>query len=155
MITTLPYILALRAGWRLSGHKIVFTNGCFDLFHTGHVKTLLYAALHGSRVIVAVNSDESVRKSKGEDRPIVPLEDRMEIVNAIRGVDFVISFDAETPLELVRRIRPDVLVKGAEYPEDDIAGSKLVKEWGGSVVRCLMFPDHSTSQLVNRIRGIL
>lgn len=131
----------------------VFTNGCFDLLHRGHVAYLEEAALLGSTLIVAVNSDESVRRlEKGADRPINPLEDRMAIVAALACVGLVVAFDQDTPLELIETIKPDHLVKGGDWTPDKIVGSDFVRSYGGSVHSIPFRFERSTTELLNRIR---
>jgi D-beta-D-heptose 7-phosphate kinase/D-beta-D-heptose 1-phosphate adenosyltransferase len=108
--------------------KLVFTNGCFDILHEGHIKTLEFAKSKGDKLVVAINSDASVKKLKGENRPIKPLDQRMAVMSALRMVDFVVSFDEDTPLELIKKINPDVLVKGQDYSTKEIVGADLVSE---------------------------
>jgi D-beta-D-heptose 7-phosphate kinase / D-beta-D-heptose 1-phosphate adenosyltransferase len=128
-------------------YKLVFTNGCFDLLHSGHVESLRFAKNHGDKLVVAVNSDASVSRLK-PGRPIVGLADRMKLLAALEVVDFVVSFDEATPLEIIERIKPDVLVKGAEYKKDDIVGGNIVKE----VILAPMIPGLSTSALLQKIQ---
>lgn len=131
----------------------VFTNGCFDLLHRGHVAYLEEAALLGSTLIVAVNSDESVRKlEKGGDRPINPLEDRMAVVAALACVSLVVPFDEDTPLELIEAIKPDHLVKGGDWAPDKIVGAQFVRSYGGSVHSIPFRFERSTTELLKRIR---
>jgi len=133
------------------GQKIVFTNGCFDLLHAGHVCYLEEAANLGDRLIVAVNEDESVRKLKGEDRPVNTVEARMSVLAALRCVDWVVSFSEDTPADLIAEILPDVLVKGGDYTPTEIAGYQVVTENGGEV-RVLTFHDgYSTTDIIGRI----
>jgi len=108
--------------------KLVFTNGCFDILHKGHLQTLRFAKEKGDKLVVALNTDESVRRLKGEDRPVKPLEQRMAVVAALDCVDFVVSFSENTPLELIQKIRPEVLVKGADYRPEEIVGADVVPE---------------------------
>jgi D-beta-D-heptose 7-phosphate kinase/D-beta-D-heptose 1-phosphate adenosyltransferase len=124
--------------------KLVFTNGCFDLLHSGHLSTLRFAKSHGDKLVVAVNSDKSVKSLKGESRPIKPLEERMAVLAALDMVDFVVSFEESDPYKLIDIIRPDVLVKGGEYEEKDIIGANLVKE----VLRAPMMSDLSTTKFL-------
>lgn len=139
------------AGLRNRGAKIVFSNGCFDLIHPGHLHLLSASASLGDVVIIGINDDDSVRRLKGDGRPIYPADERAEILLAMRSVDFVTVFAEDTPLETIERIRPDVLVKGAEYQEDDIVGASLVRGYGGSVARVPMKKGHSTRLIVKRI----
>ncbi len=134
------------------GERIVMTNGCFDLLHAGHVSYLEKAKALGDRLIVAVNSDESVRGLKGDSRPIVPLEQRMTVLAALRSVDWVVPFSEETPERLICHLLPDVLVKGGDYKVEEIAGHQCVQDNGGEV-KVLHFADGcSTSSIVERIR---
>ena len=136
---------------RKDNRRIVFTNGCFDLLHPGHIRLLSTAAAEGDVVIVGINDDESVRRLKGENRPIYPAEERAEILLALRWVDLVTLFPEDTPLETIERIRPDVLVKGAEYKETQIVGATFVRGYGGDVVRVPMKRGHATRLMVKRI----
>jgi D-beta-D-heptose 7-phosphate kinase/D-beta-D-heptose 1-phosphate adenosyltransferase len=138
---------------RERGERLVMTNGCFDILHKGHIAYLQEAKSRGDRLIVAVNTDDSVRKLKGEDRPINPLEDRMEVLAGLAAVDWVVPFGEDTPEELIAAILPDVLVKGGDYTPDAIAGGKAVLENGG-IVEVLRFHEgRSTSAIVDSIRS--
>lgn len=132
--------------------KIVFTNGCFDLFHAGHAKSLKEAKDQGDVLIVGVNSDESIKKLKGPGRPIMSLEDRLNILSAIEFVDYVIPFSAESPIEIIREIKPDILVKGGEYKPEDIVGSEIISEWGGSTYSVKMVESISTTEIIKKIK---
>ena len=138
-------------GIRRAGRRVVFTNGCFDLLHPGHLRLLSIAAAEGDVLVVAINDDDSVRALKGLGRPVYPAEERAEILLALRWVDFVTIFPEATPLEAMEQVRPDVLVKGAEYREKDIVGASLVKKSGGKVVRVPMKQGHSTRSIVRRM----
>jgi len=128
--------------------KIVFTNGCFDILHRGHVEYLQKAKTFGGKLIVGLNSDASVRRLKGPTRPVQDQESRKIILEALRCVDEVIIFDEDTPYELIKKIQPDVLVKGADYKPEDIVGYDIVKTKGGEV-RTVEFVDgHSTSKIL-------
>ena len=135
-----------------NGEKVVITNGCFDLLHSGHVRYLNEAAKLGERLIVAVNSDESVHILKGPTRPIVGLAGRMELLSALSCVDWVVPFNEETPERLICKIKPDVLVKGGDYKPSDIAGSKCVWDNGGHVEVLSFWEGYSTTGLVNKIQ---
>jgi len=126
-------------------YKLVFCNGCFDVLHTGHMELLKFAKSKGDKLVVALNSDASVKRLKGEQRPIVPLEQRMAVMSHIKYVDFVVSFDEDTPSEVIDLIKPDVLVKGGEYKIEDIIGADKVKE----VYRAPMVPDVSTTKILS------
>jgi D-beta-D-heptose 7-phosphate kinase/D-beta-D-heptose 1-phosphate adenosyltransferase len=144
---------AAAAQWRDAGRRIVFTNGCFDLLHPGHLALLRDARGQGDVVLVAINSDDSVRRLKGNDRPIYPQEERAEILLALRWVDAVTVFDEDTPLETIEIVQPDVLVKGAEYGAGEIVGEKFVVAHGGEVRRFPMKNGYATSAIVRRISG--
>lgn len=135
------------ADWRSNGMRIAFTNGCFDLLHVGHIWSLVQAELLAEKLIVAINSDDSVRRLKGEDRPVQSEFDRACIVGSIGFVDAVTIFDGDTPLELVKAIRPDVLVKGQEWEGKPVAGS----EYAGTVVFAGRFDDRSTTGTIDSI----
>ncbi len=138
---------------RGAGKTIVFTNGCFDLLHSGHVALLEGAGGMGDVLIVGINSDASVRRLKGEFRPVYPEAERAEMLSALRWVDYVTVFDEDTPMETIRKIRPDVLVKGAEYGAGSIVGEEFVVGYGGLVERFPMVPGYATSEIIRRIGG--
>lgn len=142
------------AAWRAAQvGTVVFTNGVFDLLHSGHIALLEAARAEGDALAVGVNSDASVRRlGKGADRPFVAQDERARLVAALRCVDCVVVFDQDTPLALIRRLRPDVLVKGADYARDAIVGADDVEGWGGRVVRIPLVAGRSTTDLVARIR---
>jgi len=132
---------------------LVFTNGVFDILHRGHVSYLAQARALGASLLVALNTDASVKRlDKGEDRPINVLEDRAAVVAALQSVDGVTWFDADTPLELILACRPDVLVKGGDWPADQIVGAAEVRSWGGSVHSIPFLFDRSTTRMLSRIR---
>jgi len=133
---------------------IVFTNGCFDILHRGHVAYLQQAADLGKTLVIGVNSDASVhRLSKGEERPLNPLADRTAVLAALEAVDLVIAFEEDTPLELIRQIRPDHLVKGGDWTPDNIVGAEDVRSWGGKVHSIPFEYQRSTTELIKRIRS--
>jgi rfaE bifunctional protein nucleotidyltransferase chain/domain len=133
--------------------RFVFTNGVFDLLHVGHVALLEAARTEGDALLVAVNGDASVRRlGKGADRPVVPARERARLVAALQCVDVVVLFDDDTPLTLIRRLRPDVLAKGADYARDAIVGADEVEGWGGRVVRVPIVPGYATTELLARFR---
>ena len=139
---------------RAAGLRIVFTNGCFDLVHRGHVEYLAEAAALGDRLLVAVNSDASVAALKGPGRPIMSEPDRIAVLAALRSVSALTIFDEPTPLETIRLVEPDVLVKGDEYAEDEIVGARLVRERGGTIERIAMRDGRSTTALINAIKRL-
>ncbi len=139
----------------LSGfdRPIVFTNGCFDILHRGHVDYLEQAANIGKTLIVGLNTDESIKKlKKGDDRPINSLEDRAAVLAALGDIDLIVPFDVETPLDLIQIIRPDFLVKGGDWPEESIVGYDFVTQSGGKVKAIPFRFQRSTTELLNRIR---
>jgi D-beta-D-heptose 7-phosphate kinase/D-beta-D-heptose 1-phosphate adenosyltransferase len=144
--------VARASAWRAAGESVVFTNGVFDLLHRGHVDSLVAARRLGDRLVVGVNDDASVKRLKGEARPLSPLDDRMTVLAALAAVDLVVGFAEDTPEELIRAVRPDVLVKGADYEANAIAGGEFVKGYGGRVETVALTPGRSTSALVERIR---
>ncbi|MDE2118986.1 MAG: D-glycero-beta-D-manno-heptose 1-phosphate adenylyltransferase [Betaproteobacteria bacterium] len=132
---------------------LVFTNGCFDVLHRGHVTYLAQARALGAALVVGVNSDASVKRlGKGEDRPLNAQEDRMAVLAALQAVDLVVLFDEDTPLNLILACRPDVLVKGGDWPPDKIVGAREVQGWGGTVYSIPFLHQHSTTALLNKIR---
>lgn len=134
------------------GEKVVFTNGCFDILHSGHVRYLNEAAKRGDRLVVAVNSDESVKQLKGDSRPIVGLTGRMELLSALSCVDWVVPFSEDTPERLICKLLPDVLVKGGDYQPDQIAGAKCVWDNGGEVAVLSFWEGYSTTNIVEKIQ---
>ena len=146
-------LLSMVAESRARGERVVMTNGCFDILHAGHVAYLEEAKSLGDRLIVAVNDDDSVRRLKGESRPVNALEDRMLVLSGLASVDWVVPFSADTPADLIAEVLPDVLVKGGDYRPEEIAGGKAVLANGGEV-RVLAFRDgHSSSRIIERLRG--
>lgn len=138
--------------WRMQGKRIVFTNGCFDLLHPGHLDYLQKAGALGDVLIVGLNDDDSIRRLKGLVRPVNPLPDRAIMLAALRTVDMVVSFTEDTPLKLIKTLMPDVLVKGGDYQPDAIAGAREVRENGGEVLVIPLVDGHSTSSLIERIK---
>lgn len=134
------------------GERVVFTNGCFDLLHVGHVRSLEQARGLGDRLVVGINSDASVRRIKGPARPIVPARQRAEVLAALACVDWVVVFGEPTPLRLIRALRPDVLAKGGDWKLDAIVGRDDVLSWGGSVRRLREVPGVRTTTIARRIR---
>jgi D-glycero-beta-D-manno-heptose 1-phosphate adenylyltransferase len=137
---------------RAEGHTVVFTNGVFDLLHPGHVRYLAEARACGDALVVGMNSDASVRAIKGPERPLMPQEERAEVLAALACVDAVCIFDELTPREIIDDLQPDVLVKGADWAADDIVGSDVVRARGGRVVRVAVAEGYSTTAIVERMR---
>ena len=141
------------AARKRNGQRVVFTNGCFDLLHPGHIRCLEQARSLGDLLVVAINSDASVRQLKGNGRPLVPQEERAEILAALAVVDYVVIFDALTPRELIVRLRPDVLAKGGDWGPDEIVGREEVESAGGCVVSIPLEPGYSTTSILERVRA--
>ena len=135
-----------------NGRRVVFTNGCFDLLHPGHIGSLEQARALGDALIVGLNSDASVRQLKGAGRPVLPERERAEILAALECVDAVVIFDELTPREIISRLLPDVLVKGADWPGDQIVGREEVEAAGGRVVSIPVVPGYSTTEILRKIR---
>lgn len=143
-------LLRALARDRRNGHRIVFTNGCFDLLHSGHVRTLAYAKSLGDKLVVALNSDNSVRRmKKGSNRPIMPLAARAEVMGALKAVDYVTSFNEPTPGRLIQKIRPDILVKGRDWAAKEIAGRQFARK----IVRVPLVKGLSTTKIIEKIRN--
>lgn len=133
--------------------KVVFTNGVFDLLHPGHIDVLAAARSRGDALIVGLNTDESVRRLKGPDRPVRNQAERAYVLAALEAVDLVVLFEQDTPLELVRALRPDVIVKGGDYAVDSIVGASEVESWGGEVVVVPLTPGQSTTSIIEKLSG--
>ena len=148
------FVLDLPAATRAAeeihadGKRIAFTNGCFDVFHAGHVRILRIAREAADVLFVGLNDDEGVRRLKGPGRPANRLEDRAEVLRAIRYVDHVVAFAEDTPIRLIKGIRPDALVKGADYLETEIVGAKEIKEWGGELIRVPLLEGRSSTRII-------
>lgn len=146
-------LVQIAAREKRAGRRVVFTNGCFDLLHPGHVRCLADARRLGELLIVAVNSDQSVRGNKGEERPLVPQQDRAEVLAALASVDYVTIFDEPTPRALISRVLPSILVKGADWALDQVAGREEVEAAGGQVISIPLAQGYSTTRLVEKIRN--
>jgi D-beta-D-heptose 7-phosphate kinase/D-beta-D-heptose 1-phosphate adenosyltransferase len=148
-----PALKRRLASLQRSGKRIVFTNGCFDLIHPGHIRYLRAAKRLGDVLVMALNSDDSVRRLKGSGRPLVPERDRCEVIAALEMVDYVTTFDEDTPYALIKHLQPDVLVKGGDWRSDEIVGADVVRARGG-VVRSLPYArGYSTTALVRKIHA--
>lgn len=133
------------------GKRVVFTNGCFDLLHFGHVKYLQDAKNKGDYLIVAVNSDTSIKKIKAKNRPVIGQSDRLKMIAALSCVDFVLLFNQDTPLKLIKALRPDILIKGADWRKNKIVGADFVQSYGGKVATVRLVKNRSTSLLIKKI----
>jgi rfaE bifunctional protein nucleotidyltransferase chain/domain len=148
---TLTELQKIRGDLRRRKRKVVFTNGCFDLLHSGHVHLFREAKKLGDVFIVAVNEDESVRRLKGESRPIFPLEERLEILAAIEAIDYLTSFSEDTPQKVIAILLPDILVKGGDWKPEEVVGKKEVERAGGRVVIIPYLEGRSSSEIIDRI----
>ncbi len=150
-IVTLSQLDNLLKHWRAVGDKVVFTNGCFDIIHRGHVSLLNQCATLGDSIVVGLNSDISVKKLKGDKRPLQMEADRAYILASLKNVDAVILFDEDTPLELIKHISPNILVKGGDYQAENIIGADWVEQHGGKVHIVPLVPAHSTTAIIDKI----
>lgn len=149
-VVSLKKLLAELASGRRR-KKVVFTNGCFDILHAGHVRYLKKARSLGDLLVVGLNSDSSVRAIKGQTRPIVPQKERAEVLSALECVDYVVLFNDATPLKLIESIKPDVLAKGADWAAKDIVGGEAVKKGGGKIARITLVKGRSTTNIIRRV----
>jgi len=150
MVASLQGVAAQVRSLQSQGKRIVFTNGCFDILHSGHVEILRQARASGDVLVVAINSDASVARLKGPNRPIIPERERAELLDGFEMVDFVCTFEEDTPLEAILTIHPDVLIKGADWT-DNIVGQREVEGWGGKVVALPLLEGCSTTGIVERV----
>lgn len=150
-VRTREELKEVLARLRKKGKKIVFTNGCFDILHAGHTRYLKEARKLGDVLVLALNSDASVRTIKGEKRPIVPQDERTEVLSSLESVDFIVIFEESTPLELIEYLKPDILVKGGDWAEKDVVGRDSVKKWGGRVVIIPKIEGASTTNIIEKI----
>lgn len=141
-------------GWKSHGEKIVFTNGCFDILHAGHVDYLEKASLKGARLVVGLNTDSSIRRIKGEKRPIIDESSRSRVLAALGFVDAVVLFDEDTPIELIRQLMPDILVKGKDYDISNIVGADIVMQNGGKVETIELTEGFSTTNVISKIKKL-
>jgi rfaE bifunctional protein nucleotidyltransferase chain/domain len=152
-VLTLEEIIVRFAREKRNGQRVVFTNGCFDLLHPGHIHSLEAARALGDALIVGINSDESVRTLKGAGRPLIPAEERAEILASMECVDAVVIFNELTPQKLIAVLLPDILVKGSDWPSNQIVGREEVQNAGGKVILIDTIPGHSTTQILKKIRA--
>lgn len=139
--------------WRIAGDKVVFTNGCFDLLHPGHISLLYQARALGDRLVVGLNTDASVRRLKGPERPVLSEQDRAAMLSALACVDLVVHFDEDTPLNLIEALQPDILVKGSDYKPEEVVGKAVVESYGGSVKLVELVKGYSTTQLTHKMKS--
>jgi rfaE bifunctional protein nucleotidyltransferase chain/domain len=152
-VKKLDELIRLRRKLNSEGQKVVLTNGCFDVLHSGHIHLFREAKKQGDILVVAVNDDLSVRNLKGPARPVFPLEERLEVLEAIDMIDYLISFSQPTPRELIKAILPDVLVKGGDWKPDEVVGRVEVEGAGGKVVIIPYLPGRSSSEILKKIKG--
>jgi D-beta-D-heptose 7-phosphate kinase/D-beta-D-heptose 1-phosphate adenosyltransferase len=148
---TLEQLLPELARHRAAGRRVVFTNGCFDLIHLGHVSYFRFAKQQGDLLVVGVNTDSSIRRLKGDKRPIISEQDRISVLEELESIDYLVRFDDDTPMNLIRQIRPDVLVKGADYAKQQVVGWDVVEGYGGRVALAPLVDGRSTSNVIERI----
>ncbi|HEY4644620.1 MAG TPA: D-glycero-beta-D-manno-heptose 1-phosphate adenylyltransferase [Bacteroidota bacterium] len=151
-VVSLQELLVARKRIKIEGKRVVFTNGCFDILHRGHVEYLRKAKALGDVLVVGVNTDSSVRRIKGADRPVIDESDRVFVLAALASVDYVCLFNEDTPYELIRALVPDILVKGADWAIEKVVGRDIVEAAGGSVQTIEFLPDRSTTGILERIR---
>jgi len=151
MIVSLPELVPIVAGLKQAGRRIVFTNGCFDILHVGHVRYLKSAKALGGALIVGLNSDKSVKRIKGDKRPIVPERERAELLSSIRFVDYVVLFDEPDPYNTIAAIKPDILVKGGDWSLENIVGRDIVESYGGEVHTLPFIEGASSSRMIEDI----
>lgn len=152
-VVSLPALRHKLTEWRTAGERVVFTNGCFDILHLGHVDYLEKASQLGDRLVIGINSDASVRRLKGESRPVQSEDARARLLAALGFVDAVVLFEEDTPLELITFVQPEVLVKGDDYTLENIVGAEVVLQKGGKVRTIPLVAGHSTTALVNKIKS--
>jgi len=152
LIYSLDKFLEVRTELIKTSRKLVFTNGCFDIIHKGHISYLSQAKMLGNYLVIGLNSDSSVKILKGDSRPINNQDDRAFVLDNLKPVDAVIIFDEETPFKLINSIKPDFLVKGGDWKEENIIGSDIVKEYGGTIVSLKYIDNYSTTSIFEKIR---
>jgi D-beta-D-heptose 7-phosphate kinase/D-beta-D-heptose 1-phosphate adenosyltransferase len=151
-ILTLPILLDQLLADRQAGRRIVFTNGCFDILHAGHVAYLREARKQGDLLVVGLNSDDSIRSIKGPDRPVNHQDDRLLVLSELQSVDYLVVFGEDTPIKLIEAIRPDVLAKGADYAREQVVGHKIVEAHGGEVALIDLVEGRSTTNIIRKLQ---
>jgi rfaE bifunctional protein nucleotidyltransferase chain/domain len=144
----------IRENLRLKSQKIVFTNGCFDILHRGHIHLFRKSKRLGDVLVVGINNDASIRRLKGPGRPVFPLQERLEVLAALSDIDYLVAFSQDTPLELIKQVKPDILVKGGDWQPEAVVGKKEVEDEGGRVVIIPYLPGRSTTEIIQKIREI-
>ena len=150
-LISIDKLVEIREKLKKEGKKVVFTNGCFDILHRGHVEYLSKAKQLGDVLIVGVNSDSSVKRIKGNKRPIIPQDDRIAVLSAIEFIDYIVVFEDDTPYELIKKLVPDVLVKGSDWSIDEVVGRDVVESEGGKVILVELTPGRSTTNIIQTI----
>ncbi|MFO7865414.1 MAG: D-glycero-beta-D-manno-heptose 1-phosphate adenylyltransferase [Candidatus Aminicenantes bacterium] len=153
-VQSLDMLIRVRGNLQLKSRKIVFTNGCFDIIHRGHIHLFRRAKRLGDVLVAAVNDDESVRRLKGSGRPVFPLRERLEVLSALEDIDYLVPFSQDTPRCLIERIQPDILVKGGDWRPEEVVGKDEVEAAGGKVVIIPYLPGRSTTEIIQKIREI-
>jgi D-glycero-beta-D-manno-heptose 1-phosphate adenylyltransferase len=146
-------ILNKVKAWKKNNQKIVFTNGCFDIIHLGHIELLAKAGDLGDKLIIGINSDLSIKSLKGEERPVLDVKSRSMIIAALNFVDAVVVFEELTPLEIIKKIQPEIIVKGGDYDEDDVVGKNFISKYDGSVIILPLTKGFSTTSILNKIEN--
>lgn len=139
---------------RKKGKTIVFTNGCFDILHPAHIRLFKFAKSKGDILVVGINTDRSVQKNKGAGRPIFPLKERVEILSAISYIDYIVPFRSLTPLNLIKAVKPKIIVKGGDYTPEQVVGKKEVERWGGKVIIFPYIENYSTTEIINKMKKV-
>jgi D-beta-D-heptose 7-phosphate kinase/D-beta-D-heptose 1-phosphate adenosyltransferase len=150
-IQTRTEMARIRDNLKLEKQTVVFTNGCFDILHPGHIRLFEEGKKQGDFLLVAVNTDETIRRQKGAQRPIFPLKERLEVLAALESVDFIVPFHEDTPLELILLLKPDVLIKGGDWKPDEVVGKKEVEGWGGRVIHFPYIEGSSTTSIIEKM----
>lgn len=151
-VKSLDELIEIRKGFVQKGKTVVFTNGCFDILHRGHIHLFRQAKKYGDILFVAVNDDQSVRRLKGPARPVFPLNERLEVLEAVDVIDYLVAFAEETPRELIQALCPDVLVKGGDWKPEEVVGREEVEGAGGKVIIVPYLPGRSSSEIIKKIR---
>ena len=154
-VLSLKVLANIRQKLKKQGKKVVFTNGCFDILHVGHVKYLRKARALGDVLILGLNKDASISRLKGPERPIVPEKDRADILSELECIDYVVLFGEDTPLKVIKTLKPDVLAKGGDWKINEIVGKDVLDEYGGVVKRVKLIPGRSTTNVVDKIKGLM
>lgn len=151
---SLTIFLKIRKKLKKNNQKLVVTNGCFDILHPGHIKIFKSSKNSGDKLLVLINSDKSIKLNKGNKRPIQNLKSRIQILNSIKYIDYILVFDKKTPEKIISKIKPDILTKGSEYKKSQIAGNKIINKEGGKIKLIKMFKKYSTTNIIKKIKNL-